>query len=148
MLEQKIEALTAAVIALTAQMAGQTGIAVTGQTPVVTPPSFPAPTNAAAAPGALPNGMPGGPFGAQPTAPAVTPPSFAPSAAPGAPFADLKGCTDYAMAAYAALEAKGPGRGEIVTQLIKHLCGSNSINDLKSELYPAFYAELEKQKAL
>lgn len=138
MLETKIEALTAAVLALTAQLQGQ---AAPVPAPVAAAPAaFAAP---AAAP--LANGMPGGPFAAPAAAPAAA--SFAPPAG-GAPFTDLAGCTKYAMDSYAALEAKGAGRGEVVTQLIQHLCGSNSINDLPVAAYANFYTELEKQKAL
>lgn len=135
-LETKIEALTAAVLALTAQMQGQ------APAPVA-PPAPPAPPAPTFAPPAAPlaNGMPGGPF----TAPAAAP--VAPPAAPGAPFNDLTGCTKYAMDAYTALEAKGAGRGEVVTQVITHLCGSGSINDLPPVKYPEFYTIVEQQKA-
>lgn len=141
MLEQKIEALTAALNANTqalhAMLQGAGPAA-----PVAAPVAPPAP--AASVVTALPNGMPGGPFGAP--AAVAAPPAFAPPAAPGAPFTDLTGCTKYAMEAFAILEAKGAGKGEVVTQLIQHLCGSGSINDLPATQYPAFYAELEKQK--
>lgn len=142
-LEQKIDTLMVMIGNLSSQMAGQappTASATVAQAAIVSP-TF-------GAPPALANGMPGGPFGAQPAA--VVPPvvaAFTPQVA-GAPFGDLVGCTKYAVDAHAAMEAKGPGRGEIITQLIQHLCGSGSINDLPTTAYPAFYTEMEKQKAL
>lgn len=138
MLEQKIEALTAAVVALIAQMSSQSGTVVA----TASAPSF----GAASATTTLANGMPGGPFGNQ--APAATPSFAAPPAQTGAPFNDLKGCVDYATAAYGVIVAKDPNRSEVITQLIMHLCGSPSINDLPVAAYPTFYAELEKQKAI
>ena len=147
-LEQKIEALTAALLANTAALQGQASSTVAQAAPAPVAQAAPA---AFAAP-ALANGMPGGPFGTPAAAPA--PAAFAAFAAPtpaapaGAPFSDLPGCTKYAMEAFGLLEAKAPGRGEVITQLIQHLCGTASINDLTPAHYPAFYAELEKQKAL
>jgi Tfp pilus assembly protein FimV len=149
MLETRIAELTAAIVALTAQLQGQAAPvaaapAAAPATPAPAPAAFAAPAAAPAAAAPLANGMPGGPF----TAPAAAAaPAFTPAAA-GAPFTDLAGCTKYAMDSYAMLEAKGAGRGEVVTQLIQHLCGSNSINDLPVAAYPSFYTELEKQKAL
>lgn len=141
MLESKIEALTLAVAALTAAMTAQTGAPIVAQQAAqAAPASFAPPTTPA-----LTNGMPGGPFPPQ-AAPVVAAPSFAPPAAPGAPFTDLAGCTKYAMAAFEVLSGKG--KPELVTQLIQHLCGSNSINDLPTTKYGEFYTLVEQQKAL
>lgn len=128
-LEVKIESLTIAIIALTAAMAGQ------------------APKAPTAPPAAVPlaNGMPGGPFGTQ-APPAAAPPAFAAPAAPGAPFHDLAGITKYATDTYYAMEAKGVGRGEVITHFVRHLCGSGSVNDLPVAKYPDFFAEMERQK--
>lgn len=140
MLEQKIEALTASVNQLI-QCFTQVISA-----PASVAPLAPAVPPAFGQPAALPNGMPGGPFAAP--AAVAAPVAFAPPAAPGAPFSDLNGCTKYAMAVYEFLEAKAPGRGAVVAQLIQHLCGSGSISDLPAAQYLNFYNESEKQKAL
>jgi hypothetical protein len=137
-LEQKIEVLTAAVMALTAAMSSQPSQASTtlaNVAPAAT--QFPAP-------GPLPNGMPGGPFGAQP---AASPAFAAAVASNGCPFTDLIGCTKYAMDTYYALEAKAAGKGAIIGQLVQYLCGSGSINDLPVAQYPAFYTEMQNQLA-
>lgn len=137
-------ALTTLLAALNAntEACNQLTVAMRGTAPTV---AAPAPEPPAAPPAALPNGMPGGPFGS--AAPAFAPPP--PPAAPaGVPFTDLVGCTKYAVEAHGLLEAKAPGRGAVVAQLIQHLCGSGSINDLPTTAYPQFYEELEKQKAL
>jgi hypothetical protein len=138
MLEQKISELTAAVVALTAAM--QAGLPTAASVAAVAPQTFAAP---AAAPPA--NGMPGGPFGAPAAAPVAAPPTFAPPAS-GAPFADVNGCTKYAMESYPTFEAKG--KPELITQIITHLCGSGNINDLPVAKYGEFYALVEQQKSL
>lgn len=131
-LEQHIQALTAAVQALTGVMqAGSTSAAAVvpqaapAQAPIAAP-SFAAP----------PASMPPGPSFAAP-----------PAAAPvQVPFADPKGLYDYAMAAYQALEAKGPGRGAQIEQVIKSM-GHGSLNDVRPDQYGAFFQAAENLKA-
>ena len=133
-LEQKIEGLTLAVERLIKCFE------VSSQVPVTIAPVV-------ASANTLGNGMPGGPFGTQPAPVVAAANPFAAPAAPGAPFGDLVGATKYAVDTYHALEAKQAGRGEVITQLIRHLCGSDAIDALPAAAYPEFYAQLEKQKA-
>ena len=127
-LELKIEALTAAVIALTAKMESGT----------VTPaPMYIAPPPVVATPAIV----------AAPVMPA--PPAFmaAPVAAPvavavGAPFTDGKGLIDYVMSAYKALgAAKGANIQGVLTGM-----GYQNINDVKPEHYAALFAGVEALK--
>jgi hypothetical protein len=131
-LELKIEALTAAVTALTAQL----------QTGNVAAPAPVAPTPAPvvqAAPVAAP-----APVAAAPAMPA--PPSFvAPAPAPaasGAPFSDPKGLIDYVMGAYKAL---GPQKGAMIQGVLTGL-GYQNINDVKPEHYAALHTGVEGLK--
>ena len=132
-LEAKIEALTQAVVALTAQL----------QTSNVAPA---APVVQAPAPVAAPAPIPA-PVAAAPAMPA--PPAFvapAPAAAPaptGAPFADGKGLIDYVMNAYKAL---GPQKGAQIQGVLTGL-GYQNINDVKPEHYGQLYAGVEALKA-
>jgi hypothetical protein len=132
-LEAKIEALTQAVVALTAQL----------QTSNVAPA---APVVQAPAPVAAPAPIPA-PVAAAPAIPA--PPAFvapAPAAAPaptGAPFADGKGLIDYVMNAYKAL---GPQKGAQIQGVLTGL-GYQNINDVKPEHYGQLYAGVEALKA-
>lgn len=136
-LELKIEALTAAVIALTAKMESGTVTSTAVAAPVVV---APAPVVAAPAPVAAP-------VVAAPVMPA--PPAFmaAPVAAPvavaaGAPFTDGKGLIDYVMGAYKALgAAKGANIQNVLTGL-----GYQNINDVKPEHYAALFAGIEALK--
>jgi len=131
-LEQKIEALTAAVTALTAQL--QAGN-VAAPAPVA---PAPAPV-VQAAPVAAP-----APVAAAPAMPA--PPTFAaPVAAPaptGAPFSDGKGLIDYVMGAYKAL---GPQKGAQIQGVLTGM-GYQNINDVKPEHYGALFAGVEALK--
>lgn len=126
-LENKIEALTAAVIALTAKLESSN---VAPAAPVA---PAPAPVVQAA-------------FVAAPVMPA--PPAFvapAPAPAPvatGAPFSDGKGLIDYVMASYKTLgSAKGAQIQNVLTQL-----GYQNINDVKPEHYGALFAGVEALK--
>jgi hypothetical protein len=148
-LEAKIEALTAAVTALTAQMQSSN---VTAAAPVAPAPApvvqaAPAPVAApvpasVAAPVVTP-----APVVAAPAMPA--PPSFitpAPVAAPaptGAPFTDGKGLIDYVMGAYKAL---GPQKGALIQNVLVNL-GYQNINDVKPEHYGQLFAGVEALKA-
>ena len=136
-LELKIEALTAAVTALTAQL--QAGN-VAAPAPVA---PTPAPVvQAAPAPVAAP--VVEAPVAAAPAMPA--PPTFAaPAAAPvsaGAPFSDPKGLIDYVMGAYKAL---GPQRGALIQGVLTGL-GYQNINDVKPEHYGQLHAGVEALK--
>lgn len=125
-LEAKIEALTQAVIALTAKLESTN---VAPAAPVVNPAPAPAP---APAPVAAP-AMPAPPtFQPAPAAPAPT----------GAPFSDPKGLIDYVMSAYKAL---GPQKGAQIQQVLTGL-GYGNINDVKPEHYGALHAGVEALK--
>ena len=137
-LESKIEALTAAVIALTAKLESTN---VAPAAPVVNP--TPAPVVQAAPvivsvvdTPALPAGVPIMP----------APPTFQPApAAPaptGAPFSDPKGLIDYVMSAYKAL---GPQKGAEIQKVLTSL-GYGNINDVKPEHYGALHAGVEALK--
>ena len=138
-LEAKIEALTQAVQALTAQLQSSN---VAPAAPVV---QAPAPV-VAPAPVAAPVAAPA-PVAAAPAMPA--PPAFvapAPAAAPvasGAPFTDGKGLIDYVMGAYKAM---GPQKGAQIQNVLVGL-GYQNINDVKPEHYGALFAGVEQLKA-
>ena len=144
-LELKIEALTAAVVALTAKLESSN---VTAAAPVAPAPApvvqaAPAPV-AASAPATV---AAPAPVAAAPAMPA--PPSFvapAPVAAPapaGAPFSDGKGLIDYVMSSYKAL---GPQKGAMIQGVLVNL-GYQNINDVKPEHYSALFAGVEALKA-
>jgi hypothetical protein len=127
-LEAKIEALTQAVQALTAQLQ-----------------SAPA-AQAAPAPVVAPAPAPVAPPVVAPAMPA--PPTFvapAPAAAPaptGAPFTDSKGLIEYVMNAYKAL---GPQKGAQIQGVLTTL-GYQNINDVKPEHYAQLHAGIEALK--
>jgi hypothetical protein len=138
-LELKIEALTAAVTALTAQL--QAGN-VAAPAPVA---PAPAPVvQAAPAPVTVTVVDTPAPVAAAPAMPA--PPTFtAPVAAPvatGAPFSDPKGLIDYVMGAYKAL---GPQKGAQIQGVLTGL-GYQNINDVKPEHYAALHTGVEGLK--
>ena len=138
-LELKIEALTAAVTALTAQL--QAGN-VAAPAPVA---PAPAPVVQAAPVAAAPVAAPApAPVAAAPAMPA--PPTFvapAPAPAPtGAPFSDPKGLIDYVMGAYKAL---GPQKGAMIQGILTGL-GYQNINDVKPEHYAALHTGVESLK--
>ena len=146
-LESKIEALTAAVVALTAKLESSN---VTAAPPVAPAPALvvqaaPAPV-VAPAPVAAPVAAPA-PVAAAPAMPA--PPSFvAPAPAPvaavvGAPFSDGKGLIDYVMSSYKAL---GPQKGAMIQGVLVNL-GYQNINDVKPEHYGQLFAGVEALKA-
>jgi hypothetical protein len=132
-LEAKIEALTAAVVALTAKL-GSVNV------------SAPAPVAQAPAPVAAPAPVYAAPVAAP--APAMpAPPTFmappAPAAAvTGAPFSDGKGLIDYVMGAYKAL---GPQKGAMIQGVLTGL-GYQNINDVRPEHYGALFAGVESLK--
>lgn len=134
-LEQKIEALTAAVVALTQQLQGGAAapaasapvdVAPAPQptpAPVVTAPAMPAPPSFAAAPTPAP------------AAPVLT--------GPAAPFNTPQGLMEYTMNSYKAM---GPEKGAKIQQVLTSL-GHANINDIKPEQYGQFYAGVEAIKA-
>jgi hypothetical protein len=145
-LEAKIEALTQAVQALTAQLqsANETPVAPAPvPAPVVAPAPVAAPTPvpvAAPAPVAVPAPV----VAPAPVMPA--PPSFiTPAAAPvasGAPFTDGKGLIDYVMSAYKTM---GPQKGAQIQNVLTGL-GYQNINDVKPEHYGVLFAGVEQLK--
>ena len=118
-LEAKIEALTAAVTALTAVLAGRAA-------PTVAAAPAPAPQVPTVA--------------ATPTAPVPAP--VVAAAPAGAPFSDAKGLMDYVMSAYKAL---GPQKGASIQQVLTGL-GVSTINEVKPEQYAALFAGVEALK--
>ena len=142
-LEAKIEALTQAVIALTAKLESST---VPAAAPVVNPSPVAAPAAVVTAPTPVLTPAPA-PVAVASAAPAMpAPPAFtapAPAAAPtGAPFSDSKGLIDYVMSAYKAL---GPQKGAQIQNVLTGL-GYQNINDVKPEHYGALHAGVEALK--
>jgi pyruvate dehydrogenase E2 component (dihydrolipoamide acetyltransferase) len=131
-LESKIEALTAAVVALTAKLESSNVAAPAPVAPTPAPVVQAAPAPVAA------------PVAAAPVMPA--PPTFAaPVAAPaptGAPFSDGKGLIDYVMGAYKAL---GPQKGAQIQGVLTGM-GYQNINDVKPEHYGQLFAGVEALK--
>jgi len=132
-LELKIEALTQAVIALTAKLESSNVAPAAPVAPAPAPVVQAAPVVAA-------------PVVAAPTMPA--PPAFvapAPAPAPvagGAPFSDGKGLIDYVMGAYKAL---GAAKGSQIQTVLTGL-GYSNINDVKPEHYGQLFAGVEALK--
>ena len=138
-LELKIEALTAAVIALTTKL--ESGTVTPTPMYIAPPPVVVTPTPVAAP-------VVAAPVVVAPVMPA--PPAFmaAPVAAPApaafivAPFTDGKGLIDYVMSAYKALgAAKGANIQGVLTGM-----GYQNINDVKPEHYAALFAGVEALK--
>jgi hypothetical protein len=135
-IEAKIEALTSAVHALTAQLAQLAqlqSVNVVAPAPLSAPVA--APVAALAPIGTLGSAMPAPPAFVAPA------PAAAPSAA-GAPFANSKGLIDYVMGAYRAL---GPQKGAQIQGVLTGL-GYQNINDVKPEHYGQFFAGVEALK--
>jgi hypothetical protein len=132
-LEQKIEALTAAVVALTAKLESSNA----PSAPVVI---------AAPAPSAPQTFTSPAPVAPAPVVAMPAPPSFAPVApapAPaGAPFSDPKGLIDYVMSSYKTL---GPQKGAHIQTVLTGL-GYGNINDVKPEHYGALFVGVEALK--
>lgn len=137
-LELKIEALTAAVIALTAKLESGT----------VTPAAVPVAVKQVQVAAPVVVAPVAAPVVVAPVMPA--PPAFmaAPVAAPApaafivAPFTDGKGLIDYVMSAYKALgAAKGANIQGVLTGM-----GYQNINDVKPEHYAALFAGVEALK--
>jgi hypothetical protein len=151
-LEQKIEALTAAVVALTAKLESSNVAAPAPVAPAPAPVVQAAPVPKTAEESA----RIGSPVAAAPVMPA--PPSFTPAAmAPAmnplptatatsttssAPFTDGKGLIDYVMGAYKAL---GPQKGAQIQGVLTGM-GYQNINDVKPEHYGTLFAGVEALK--
>lgn len=135
-LENKIEALTAAVVALTAKLESSN---VAAPAPVA-----PTPAPVVQAAPVVVSVVEPAPVAAAPAMPA--PPTFvapAPAPAPtGAPFSDPKGLIDYVMGAYKAL---GPQKGAMIQNVLTGL-GYQNINDVKLEHYAALHTGVEALK--
>jgi len=134
-LELKIEALTAAVVALTAKLEASNVAVAAPVAQAAEPAPVVAPVVAVPAPVVAP-------------APAMpAPPTFvapAPAPAPtGAPFSDGKGLIEYVMASYKAL---GPQKGAAIQNVLTSLAYTN-ISDVKPEHYAALYQGVEALKA-
>ena len=132
--EAKIEALTAAVIALTAKLESSN---VAAPAPVA---PTPAPV-VQAAPVAAPVTVSVTAAPAMPAPPSFVMPAPAPAAS-GAPFSDGKGLIDYVMGAYKAL---GPQKGALIQGVLTGL-GYQNINDVKPEHYAALHTGVEGLK--
>jgi hypothetical protein len=133
-LESKIEALTAAVIALTAKLESST-VAPPANTVTISaaaPVPAPAPAPVAVAP-AVP---------VMPAPPSFVAPAPAAPAPAGAPFSDPKGLIDYVMTSYKAL---GPQKGAEIQKVLTGL-GYGNINDVKPEHYGQLFAGVEALK--
>jgi hypothetical protein len=127
-LENKIEALTVAVVALTAKLESSNVAPAAPVAPTPVPVVQAAPV--AAAP-------------AMPAPPAfVMPAPVAAPAAGGAPFSDPKGLIDFVMASYKAL---GPQKGALIQGVLTGL-GYQNINDVKPEHYAALHTGVEALK--
>jgi pyruvate dehydrogenase E2 component (dihydrolipoamide acetyltransferase) len=147
-LEQKIEALTAAVIALTAKLESSN---VAAPAPVA---PAPAPVvQAAPAPAAVYVSAVDTPAPVMPAPPSFTPAAVAPAMNPSptatatsttssAPFSDGKGLIDYVMGAYKAL---GPQKGAQIQGVLTGM-GYQNINDVKPEHYGTLFAGVEALK--
>jgi len=134
-LENKIEALTAAVIALTAKLESSNVAPAAPVAPAPAPVVEVAPVVAAPAPVVAAPAMPAPPAFVAP-APAPAP------VAGGAPFSDGKGLIDYVMSAYKAL---GAAKGAQIQNVLVSL-GYQNINDVKPEHYGALFAGVEALK--
>jgi hypothetical protein len=136
-LESKIEALTAAVVALTAKLESTN---VAPAAPVVNPNTVTISAASAPAPAPAPVAAPAPVMPAPPLF--VAPVPAAPAATGGAPFSDPKGLIDYVMSSYKAL---GPQKGAEIQKVLTNL-GYGNINDVKPEHYGALFAGVEALK--
>jgi hypothetical protein len=138
-LENKIEALTAAVLALTAKLESSNVAPAAPVAPAPAPVVQAAPVIVPVMDTpALPAGVP-----IMPAPPAFVAPAPAPApVAGGAPFSDGKGLIDYVMGAYKAL---GAAKGSQIQTVLTGL-GYSNINDVKPEHYAQLFAGVEALK--
>ena len=143
-LENKIEALTAAVVALTAKLESSNVAAPAPVAPAPAPVVQAAPVVTAplaqAAPVAAPV-MPAPPTFVAPVANPL-PTATATTTTSNAPFTDGKGLIDYVMASYKAL---GAAKGAQIQGVLVGL-GYQNINDVKPEHYGQLFAGVEALK--
>jgi hypothetical protein len=132
-LEQKIDALTAAVVALTAKLESSNVAAPAHVAPTPAPVVQAAPAPVAPPVAAAP---------AMPAPPSFVAPATVTVSATGAPFTDGKGLIDYVMNAYKAL---GPQKGALIQGVLTGL-GYQNINDVKPEHYAALHTGVEALK--
>jgi hypothetical protein len=138
-LESKIEALTAAVIALTAKLESNN---VAPAAPVVITSAAPAaPQTVTVQPAPAPVAPPA-PVVAMPAPPTFMAPAPVAAVPVGAPFSDPKGLITYVMASYTAL---GPQKGAMIQGVLTGL-GYQNINDVKPEHYAQLFAGVEALK--
>jgi hypothetical protein len=136
-LEQKIDALTAAVVALTAKLESSNVAAPAPVAPTPAPVVQAAPITVSV----VDTPAPVAAATAMPAPPAFTVPVAAPVAT-GAPFTDGKGLIDYVMGAYKAL---GPQKGAQIQGVLTGM-GYQNINDVKPEHYGALFVGVEGLK--
>jgi hypothetical protein len=151
-LENKIEALTAAVVALTAKLESSNVAPAAPVAPTPAPVVQAAPVLKTAeesahiaAPVAAAPAMPAPPsFTPAAVAPAMnpSPTATATTTTSNAPFSDGKGLIDYVMGAYKAL---GAAKGAQIQNVLVGL-GYQNINDVKPEHYGALFAGVEALK--
>ena len=137
-LESKIEALTAAVTALTAQL--QAGNVAPAAPVVITSAAPAAPQTVTVQPAPAP--VVAAPVVAMPAPPTFMAPAPVAAAPVGAPFSDPKGLITYVMGAYTAL---GPQKGSMIQGVLTGL-GYQNINDVKPEHYGQLFAGVEALK--
>ena len=143
-LENKIEALTAAVTALTAQLQAGNVAPAAPVAPTPAPVVQAAPVVTAPLAQAAPVAAPAMPAPPAFVAPAMNPlpTATATSTTSNAPFSDPKGLIDFVMASYKAL---GPQKGAMIQGVLTGL-GYQNINDVKPEHYGALFAGVEALK--
>jgi hypothetical protein len=140
-IEAKIEALTAAIVTLTAKLESSNVAPAAPVAPTPAPVVQAAPITVTVVD---PVPVVVAPVVTAPAMPA--PPSFiAPVVAPapaGAPFSDAKGLMDYVLASYKAM---GQEKGAMIQGVLTTL-GYQNINEIKPEHYSALYAGVEALK--
>jgi len=156
-LELKIEALTAAVVALTAKLESSNVAApapvAPAPAPVVQAAPVPMPGDKVTISMAAPAPAPVAAAPVMPAPPSFTPAAMAPAMNPSptatatsttssAPFSDGKGLIDYVMSAYKAL---GPQKGALIQGVLTGM-GYQNINDVKPEHYGQLHAGVEALK--
>jgi len=143
-LENKIEALTAAVVALTAKLESSNVAPAAPVAPTPAPVVQAAPVVIAPLVQAAPVAAPVMPAPPAFVAPAVnpSPTATATTTTSNAPFSDGKGLIDYVMGAYKAL---GAAKGAQIQNVLVGL-GYQNINDVKPEHYGALFAGVEALK--
>ena len=143
-LENKIEALTAAVVALTAKLESSNVAPAAPVAPTPAPVVQAAPVVTAPLVQAAPVAAPTMPAPPAFVAPAVnpSPTATATTTTSNAPFSDGKGLIDYVMGAYKAL---GAAKGAQIQNVLVGL-GYQNINDVKPEHYGALFAGVEALK--